>query len=283
MHVVCVGVATLDAVFEVPYLPEEDGRVIASEFAIAGGGPAANSAVTLARLGVETFMVGAVGDDEIGKIVREGLQREGVDTSELAVVPGARTPQSTILTNRRSASRTLIHFPGAPLQAELSARARELCVAAEWVHVDNIGYPVIRGLRHAVRLSIDGALPIDNLELDGVALYSPTEAVLHQRFAGPEGVIDAGAELVVVTRADAGSLAMTRDGTVVESPALRIDPVSTTGAGDVFRGALLAQLMRNVTLRKALTAANVCAALACRSLDGRSAIPSADEIDAMVP
>jgi sugar/nucleoside kinase (ribokinase family) len=66
------------------------------------------------------------------------------------------------------------------------------------------------------------------------------------------------------------------------SPAFEVDPVSTLGAGDVFHGALLAQLVRDVPLVEALTAASACAALSCRALDGRSAIPTARELDAVL-
>ncbi|HSO01736.1 MAG TPA: PfkB family carbohydrate kinase, partial [Gaiellaceae bacterium] len=61
--VVCVGLATLDTIFAVPRHPGPDDRVVATELAIAGGGPAATAAVALARLGTEVAFVGLVGDD----------------------------------------------------------------------------------------------------------------------------------------------------------------------------------------------------------------------------
>ena len=95
-HVVCVGLATRDTILAVPYHPAADALVLATDVAVAGGGPAATAAVTLARLGVETYFVGAVGDDETGAFIRDGLESEGVDVSELAVVPGGRSPESAI-------------------------------------------------------------------------------------------------------------------------------------------------------------------------------------------
>jgi sulfofructose kinase len=281
--VVCVGLATLDTVFEVQDHPSRDSRVVASELTVAGGGPAATAAVTLARLGVETSFVGAVGDDEIGARIRDGLEAEGVDVSEVAAVAHARSPQSSILCDTRSSSRTIIHYPGTLPPLELTARGRELCLGAEWVHVDQTGYPAVRDLRHDVRLSLDGGNPIEDLALDGVDLYAPTEPGLRRSFDSPEEALAAGAATVVVTRGSAGSIALTADGERIEVPGLRIAPVSTLGAGDVFRGALLAQLLRHVPLHDALTIANACAALSCRALDGRSAIPTADELAAALP
>lgn len=281
--VVCVGLATLDTVFEVQDHPSRDSRVVASELTVAGGGPAATAAVTLARLGVEASFVGAVGDDDIGTRIRDGLAAEGVDVSEVAAVAGARSPQSSILCDTRSSSRTIVHYPGTVPPLELSDRARELCRGAEWVHVDQSGYPAVRELRHEIRLSVDAGNPIEDLRLDGVDLYAPTEPGLRRYFDSPEEALAAGATRVIVTRGSAGSLALTSDGERIEVPGLHIDPVSTLGAGDVFRGALLAQLLRRVPLADALTVANACAALSCRALDGRSAIPTADELAACLP
>ena len=61
-------------------------------------------------------------------------------------------------------------------------------------------------------------------------------------------------------------------------PGHAVDVVSTLGAGDVFHGALLAQLVRDVPLAEALARANEAAALSCRALDGRSAIPTLHEV-----
>jgi sugar/nucleoside kinase (ribokinase family) len=58
-----------------------------------------------------------------------------------------------------------------------------------------------------------------------------------------------------------------------------VHAVSTLGAGDVFHGALLACLQRGLSLSEALVRANACAALSCRALDGRSAIPTWDELE----
>jgi sugar/nucleoside kinase (ribokinase family) len=269
--VVCVGYATLDTILAIPRHPEPDDRVVASELVFAGGGAAATAAVTLARLGVPASFMGAIGDDDAGAFIREGLEREGVDVSELRVVPGARSPRSTILVE--GGNRAIISFAGTAPQPELSTRARDLCRSAEWVHVDHAGYAGARAL-DGVRLSIDGGNPIPDLDLRGVALYAPTERALLALFPSAR----AAAELVVVTRGAEGSYALTGDGDAVDAPAYPVDVVSTLGAGDVFHGALLAQLVADVSLAEALARANACAALSCRALDGRSAIPTAQEL-----
>jgi sugar/nucleoside kinase (ribokinase family) len=276
-YVVCVGAATLDTIFAVPEHPEPDGRVVASELARAGGGPAATAAVALARLGVPVYLVGSVGDDEAGQAIRAGLDAEGVAVSELVVEPGARSIESTILV--QGENRTIVTFLGTLGPPELGPRARELCAGAAWTHVDQLGYPAVAGLD--VRLSVDGGNPIPGLDLARVELYGPTESALREAFGDARGALDAGAEVVVVTKGAEGATAYTREATV-DAAGAGFEIVSTLGAGDVFHGALLAQLVRDVPLPDALAAANAAAALSCRALDGRSAIPTAAELESVL-
>ena len=285
-YVVCVGAATLDTILPVPRKPNADDRVVASELVRAGGGPAATAAVALARLGIHAFFVGAVGDDPAGDSIRSGLEREGVDVSEVTVVSAARSAESTILVERETGRRAIVAFLGTMPPLELGRRARALCREAAWTHVDHVGYGAVAGDR--VRLSVDAGNPISGLDLHGVLLYGPTEESLRRLFpAGgledaARAAIAAGAELVVVTRGEDGSVAVPPEKEPIVAPPFAVAPVSTLGAGDVYHGALLAQLVNDVPLADALAVANACAALSCRALDGRSAIPTASELAAAV-
>ena len=277
-EVVCVGLATWDTVLLVPRLPEADGRVVASERVEAGGGPAATAAVAVARLGVPAAFAGRVGDDEAGARVREALGREGVDVSELEVVPGGVTPRSTILVEEPTGRRAIVHHEGTVLPLALGERAAARCRAAAWTHVDHAGWGAAP---EGARISVDGGNPIPDLDLARVALYAPTESALREAFGSPQAALEAGAGLVVVTRGEGGSAAYGAGGVSVEAPPHAVEPlVSTLGAGDVFHGALLAALVQDAPLADALAFANRCAALSCRALDGRSAIPTPQEVHA---
>ena len=251
--IVCVGAATRDTIYRVPRHPDADDRVVASERTIAGGGPAATAAVAIARLGVEARFVGVI-DGEL----------EGVDVLR---IPG-RMVESTILVG--AGTRAIV-----TTEAEPFALPPGALDGADWVHVDQVGYESLRssgdGFVDGPRVSVDAGNPIADLSLDGVDLYGPTEKTDDGRRA----------KLTVVTKGERGCTAYTEDGTF-EVPGFPVDAVSTLGAGDVFHGALLACLVRGLPLRDSLVRANACAALSCRALDGRSAIPSWDELEASV-
>lgn len=250
--IVCVGVATHDTIYRVPRHPGADDRVVASERAVAGGGPAATAAVAIARLGVEARFVGVI----------DG----GLDGVEVVPVAG-RMVESTILVG--GGTRAIV-----TTEAEPFALPPGVLDGAEWVHVDHVGYPSLKSVRNGFgpsSVSVDASNPIDRLSLDGVDLYGPSEKTDDGRRA----------KLTVVTKGERGCTAYT-EGETFDVPGFSVAAVSTLGAGDVFHGALLACLVRGLALRDALVRANACAALSCRALDGRSAIPSWDELEASV-
>jgi sulfofructose kinase len=242
--IVCVGLATRDTIYALPRHLGPDERVVATDRMVSGGGPAATAAVAIARLGIDVRFVGVIDGD--------------LDGVEVVRVSG-RMVESTILVTPDA--RAIVTEEGTPFQAPRAALD-----GAEWVHVDHVGYHSLPS--RDLRLSVDGGNPIELLDLDRVDLYAPTEAMDDGRRA----------KLTVVTRGADGCTAYVGE-EWMEVSGFRIEPVvSTLGAGDVFHGALLACLVRGLQLRDALRHANACAALSCRALDGRSAIPSWDEL-----
>jgi sulfofructose kinase len=292
-QVICLGHATLDTVVRVPRLPRSDERVVADAGAISGGGPAATAAVTLARLGVSVAFAGRVGDDAAGELIRAGLVDAGVDVTWLATVPGA-SPITAVLVEA-DGRRALVPTAGTMADPGLNRLGDDpafvaACREAAWLHVDHVGIlavPTLRAAGIATDVSYDGGNPDPSADLCAVALDAPTEAALLARrpaldlHAAIEAALDDGRRLVVVTRGAAGALGAERvDGRTVihEAPAPTTDVVSTLGAGDVFHGALLAALVERHSLPEALRSATTAAALACRALDGRSAIPTRNEL-----
>jgi sulfofructose kinase len=292
--VVCAGHATLDAVLAVPRLPHPDERVPATTGVLAGGGPAATAAVTLARLGVQVAFAGRVGDDAAGAWIRDGLGAAGVDTSLLESVPGA-SPFTAVLLDT-DGGRALVPAPGRLPELAMSAALAERITDAAWLHVDHVGarlLPAVRAAGLGARISIDGGNPIQGLSLDGVDLYAPTAAAALARTGARTlqdalaACLDEGARIVVATDGARGAVAAWHEpgGTLrlAHAPGIPVDDlVSTLGAGDVFHGALLAAIVEGRAIEEALHVANTVAAASTRALDGRSGIPDRDQLEALL-
>jgi len=311
----CVGAAALDLVLDVETLPAEDGRTRAVSAILAGGGPAASAAVALSRLGTRVAFVGSVGADDAGQLIREGLARENMDLANMRTVDGATSPMSAGLVRSASGSRALVAFPGSAPEIVVTPGVEAMSRAASWIHADHAGFAVVRELRRRgveTPVSVDGGNPIADLDLALVDLYAPAAPEL-LRWTGASTVgaglaraCDSGATVTIATHGETGSTALSMispdspDVTLefraarssagpaspwtIRQPAFAMAPGrgSTLGAGDVFHGALLAAILSGRSLRAAIAFASAAASLSCRAIDGRSAIPTADDVDRLM-
>ena len=276
--ILCVGTAALDTIAVVPRLPDPDGRIEASRIISAGGGPAATAAVAIARLGVPVELSAVVGRDRAGDEVLAQLEAEGVGTRFIERRSGFATAQSMVLVCEEQSTRAIVAKPAAAVPSVPDG--------FEWVHVDQAGYSAVGTGRHPFLLSVDDGNPVPAFRAEGIALYAPTVAVLRSRFGGSleeagRAARSAGALSVVATDGANGSFIFEESG-LRHVPAFPVQAPSTLGAGDVFHGALLAAIALGQDLPEAVLTASVCAAMSCNGLDGRSAIPTLDELEAVL-
>ncbi|MCY7418202.1 MAG: PfkB family carbohydrate kinase [Chloroflexi bacterium] len=309
MHVVCIGSAALDVLMEIDTMPPEDGRIAALDGMLAGGGPAATAAVALARLGISVDLISVTGDDVAGDLIVGGLAREGVGTRFVRRAPGARSALSMGLIRPTPANtRSLIALAAMGTAIAIDDAALEACRTASWIHVDHAGWPLVGWLRQrgvTTPVSVDGGNPLTPTALTDADLYVPGATELVRSTGRPdiasalESVATPVGPLTIVTQgaegstyrgvigptgagADAQIRTLSRDpsrrihAAHVNSPTVSVR--STLGAGDVYHGALLAGLLRGHSVLGAMTYASTAAAMSCRALDGRSAIPTHDEV-----
>jgi len=291
---VFVGAAAYDAVAVVPRYPHDDERVVAETILSAGGGPAATAAVAAARLGAEVTLIAPVGDDEEGHRVRRGLEGEGVDVSLVWFDKDRQTQTTLVICSREAATRAIVTRDARPFTLGNDARAAVL--AADWVHADHLGWPAVakglKGIRRENRpkISID---PGNNLVGDAeglcmvgdVQLYAPPLSRMQAADGQDprEALAACPAETVVATMGPDGSIGRSKDGQFLRVPGFGIPDLQTTlGAGDVFHGALVTAFSRGESLAHALRYANGVAALSCRGIDGRSAIPNHEEANLFI-
>ena len=284
----CVGVITIDTVALVEKYPNEDERVIADEISRAGGGPAAVAAVALSRLGVSSAIVGTIGDDADGKEILRIFASEGVDTSGISV--GTTPTAGSVIVASKEHSARAISTRQPVVQAPVNDAAKKLIANAQWLHVDHVG---IKGLDQlgvargkGPHISFDAGYGVESFDPIVVDLFVPTDRQMALRYPGVDLAValendsSRAGNTVVATQGSAGSSGFSRETGLVTAPGFKVDVTSTLGAGDVFHGALVAQLIQGHSLQEAMRRANAVAALSCRGLDGQSMIPTTTELDA---
>lgn len=287
VQAVCVGVITMDTIALVEKYPGEDERTLASEISRAGGGPAAVAAVALARLGVSTAIVGTIGADSDGDEILEIFKREGVDASGISRGTASTSGSVIVVSQEHSARAISTRQP--VQQAPLNDAAKKLIAAAEWIHCDQVGITrldemdVKRG--QGPKISFDAGYGVEKFDASLVDLFVPTDRQMKLRYPHLSA-LDAITEdakksgnTVVATMGSEGSAGYSESEGLQQAAGFKVDVVSTLGAGDVFHGALLAQVIQGYSLQAALVRANGVAALSCRGLDGQSKIPTTAELN----
>jgi sugar/nucleoside kinase (ribokinase family) len=282
IDVICVGSAKFDTLTWVDHQPREDERILAEKIVNAAGGNANTAAAAVARQGVSVALCTTLGCDPQGDYLVSCLENFGVDARFVTRRPDVVTPLSINVACGASKTRSIITVASPPLDLSAAFRAQ-----ARWFHFDAEGFAAaretIRAGKLGGRVSIDAGISIGTRDLTGIDLYVPTKEQLIASFGGDvksamAAAVRAGAKDVVVTLGSDGAAVLSA-GQYRFCPAYPVDVVSTLGAGDVFHGALVAALVRGFDLFDAVRCASVSAALACRSLDGQSAIPSLVELD----
>ncbi len=293
--VVVVGSVNADLVVRVSRLPGPGETVAGGELVEGLGGKGANEAVAARRAGgAEVRLVGAVGDDARGDEALATLRAAGVDTAGLAVLDGAPTGLAAIVVDARAENQIAVasganaRVDAARVEASPAWNGRvdavlsclELgddAVLAAARRARDLGVPFVLDPAPARPLP-DALLALAPLlkpnagearELSGEAEPRRAAAALSRRTGAP-ALVTLGPEGALLARGD----------DVVALPALPVDAVDATGAGDAAAGVLAAALAAGLDVEPAARRALVAASLATRAPGAQGGLPTAAEVDA---
>ena len=286
VRVVALGAHVLDVLARpVTEIPEGQGGTLIEQIRLSPAGAAGGTAVTLAKLGFETFSAGAVGDDRLGDVLLAELESHGVDTSNLVRRDDVQTSAS-VLPIRPNGDRPALHVIGANgsygvddvpwdliesagylhmggpefLGPEAATRILEFCRehgVTTSVDVLADGWPELLDMLDPTLAHIDWFVPNDDQARSLTGLDDLEEAVAALRDRGVSGVAaTCGAE---------GSLIVDASGST-RVPALDIEVVDTTGCGDAFTAGFLRGLSLGRDPASAAELGTAAAALVAQGL-----------------
>lgn len=288
---VVLGDANVDMVICLPDRSSGPPDLSKSTPQLYGGGSAANAAVALARLGVRTTFIGAVGDEGYGRWVRDDLNREGIDTHALRALPDAFTPM-VIAMIEPGGERLIVVWPperGADTRLRPEDVDPDLIAGAAWLHTSGmclrhspVREAVLRGMEIAraagVPVSLDLNLRLElwgwrdqiretldrAISLSDVVFGNATEEIVPvARVASVEmaaQIVADGKRIAVARLGAAGALAATPEG-LFRAEAFPARVVDTLGAGDAFDGGFIAARIEGRDVLTALRWGNAAAAI----------------------
>ncbi len=284
--IVIFGSINVDLIVPVGRLPHPGETVLGGDYLMVPGGKGANQALAARRAGAEVVLAGAVGEDFFADIALDGLRPAGVD---LRLVRKVKRPTGYAGIVVASDGENMIAVASGANAAARADQVPDSMVGPQTLLVAQMEVPLpetagliarVRGRGGRVLLNLAPALPLDAELLPQLDLLVANEGEAAALDAPPGELARRLRQGIVVTRGAAGAMADLADGTRIVAPALEIEPVDTTGAGDAFIGVLAAALDLRLPLDAALRRANAAAGLACLAHGAQAALPSATEIDA---
>lgn len=295
-EVLVLGAAAIDMVARIPGMPDRDGFVMADSFNLFPGGSGANIATSLARLGRRAGFLGVLGDDETGKTLMDDFLACGVDTRGILVQQNARSAGCFIAVTPQGERMmiglggvALIENPGGINPAWLTA-CKALLISDAFMDVACHSASAVRAGGGKVFLNPGGWMVASGLDGLKPLLAGADILILNRweaaRLTGCDRLEDAlnvlqhtGPGIIIITRGIEGVL-LSIFNQVTPIPSIPVRGIlDTTGAGDVFIGALICGHLEGMDWEAAARLGLAAAAIKIEHLGARSGQPSREQVD----
>lgn len=300
-RIVVVGSSNMDLVVKAARIPALGETILGGDFIMTPGGKGANQAVAAAKLGAEVHLVAKLGEDVFGRQSLNNFNTESINTAYVTLSEEAPSGVA-LITVDRGGNNVIVVAPGA--NNELSAgdvESARSAIASAGALVAQLEVP-LETVEFAGRLAKSCGVPfvldpaparkLDAEFLGLVDVLTPNETEA-QILTGIEVTDKASA------RKAAGSLLECGAGSVILSmgakgyllavgeevrfvPAIKVDAVDATAAGDAFTGSLAVGLARGQKLSDAAYFANHVAALSVTRMGAQSSMPSTEEVESFM-
>lgn len=297
-----IGSNMMDLVTYTERMPLPGETLAAQEFKIGHGGKGANQAVAAANMGSKVIMVSKVGDDGFADQTIRNFENYGIDTRYVQKVANVSSGVAPIMVDPSSQNSILI-IKGAndhllPKDVDEAAEDLKQCsmiLLQLEIPLETIYYVIQFGKENGIPVLLNPAPATKELAIERVcdcAYFAPNETELsiltdmpvdsvEEALAAARTLTDRGLENIVVTLGKKGSLWVTKE-TSEFIPALVVQAVDTTGAGDSFIGAFAALYEELGDVKQALEGATVYAAMGVQGKGTQTSYPKRDAYEAYV-
>ncbi len=297
--IIVVGSSNVDLTVRVRRLPLPGETIRGATLLRTNGGKGANQAVAAARLGADVVFITCLGNDASGGMLSAQFAADGIDTSCIKL---SATPTGTALIFvDDNAENCIAVAPGSNndlLPADIDA-ARSTMEGASYLLVQLvIPMPtVVRAVELAHSLGIKTIMnpapmnPVPEELFSRIWLITPNQTEAEQLTGvhveseddaarAAEVLFAKGVKNVIVTLGSKGSLVCTPEGREFV-PSRKVKAIDTTGAGDVYNGALVAALSQGKSLIEAARIATLASSIAVTRMGAQTSAPYANEIESL--
>lgn len=285
-----VGLNATDTLLLVPSYPEHGGKVAFEREIISPGGQVASALATCGKLGLHTKYIGAVGDDERGRIQLASLRDAGMNLDDVEIRTGCPNQSAYIVIDQSTGERTIFWHRPDCLTLHPARITPDKITCARMLHIDGHDTPAVaRAARIARQHGIPVSVDVDTIypgfdQVLGSVDYLVGSAEFPARWTGERDPFRALERIQEEYKMRVAAMTLGRDGALarengnfIYSPGFIVNCIDTTGAGDVFHGAFCYSVLKGATLRDALEFSNAMAALNCTQLGARGGIATEEQ------
>ncbi|HXO61321.1 MAG TPA: carbohydrate kinase family protein [Candidatus Acidoferrales bacterium] len=290
IDLVGVGLNAVDTLIPLPHYPALGSKVEFRSANILPGGQVASAVIACQQWGLRTRYVGKVGEDRFAEVHRAEFAKAGVE-AHLFTAQGCASQQAFILVDD-TGERTVLWKRDNNLTLRPAELKQEWIVEARALHLD--GHDTAAAIQAAAWAKASGVPVIADLDevypgvqgLLGNVDYLITSRDIPGRLTGEANLRAAlqalqtryGCRLTAATLGHEGVIAW--DGSQFHyAAAFRVEPVDTTGAGDIFHAGFIYGLLQDWPLARQLDFACAAAALNCKAIGARGGIESVEAIE----
>ena len=288
MKVLCIGHATYDITLPLDKFIKENTKTRLEGIIECGGGPANNAAYLLGKWGIDTTFLGIVGNDLYGHYIKKELESVNVNTKYLEFSDKYKTTSSFILVNMKNGSRTILTYRSNKLKMNdtnidfepdiILVDGQEPEISKKMINRYPNAISIIDAGRYTdevidlckscnyIVCSKDFAKKNSNTELNDNT-YNEVYKALKNEFNGK-----------LIIKLESEGCIFEDEGSIVKVDGLNVEPLDTTGAGDIFHAAFTYGISKKLPLHDVLKFSNIVAGLSTTRLGGKNSMFTLEEI-----
>lgn len=296
--ILVVGSSNTDMVIKARHLPRPGETILGGSFFMNPGGKGANQAVTIARLGGQVTFICKTGSDIFCHQSQQLFEEEGINTSY--IFSDSEHPSGVaLITVDENAENCIVVASGANAnllpsdlnKADEAIAEADLILMQLEIPMETVEYVAEQGHRLGKKVILNPAPahPLSPSLLKHLYMITPNETEAEMisgiKITDEASAIEAakvlvgmGVQNVIITLGSKGALAYC-DKDVEMVPALKVEAVDTTAAGDVFNGALTVALSEGRSLPEAVRFACKASAISVTRVGAQSSAPYRNEVD----
>lgn len=291
-RIIVLGSSNTDFVIKADHLPQKGETIIGGNFFMNPGGKGANQAVAASRLGGRVTLISKIGTDLFGKALLKVFEEEGINTAFVFTDTEHATGIALITVDKNgdncivvSSGANAILLPADLRDAAEAINEFSLVLMQLETPLETVEYVAAAAYKKGARIILNPApsKPLTDSLLSTIFILTPNRKEaeylsgiaitgIESAAAAARKIASRGAHSVMITLGADGVLVLSED-EIVHIPAIKVDAIDTTAAGDVFNGALAVCLSEGKTVLEAAKYACKAAAISVTRMGAQSSAP----------